>query len=1683
MAALALGLVGSAMGVGPLGGMVFGLVGSLIDKMLFSKTQHIEGPKLDSLSVTSSTEGMSVTRTAGIYRVSPQLIWATNLEETTSTQSQGKGGMMGGGSAETTTYNYFGNFAVALGEGRIDGIGKVWADGKIVDMDEYDWRLYRGSESQNADPLITQKETESGKWKTVPAFRGTAYIVFERMPLEKFGNRIPNLSVEVIRRPVSSTDPVKNFTAISIAGASEFALDTELVQKGIDAGPRFSKPGDNEDDEPVVFRPTDQLAPENSDDNRKPNFLVALDVGTDVARDVDLVAIESKWWADDLRAGVLEIRPRVSSGANTSTPHEYNSAGQAPEANVASGDEEEANPPVKTPRQQTKRKGEKPVVGATITVVAFENGVIGTGTNFTEDDVDKEIKTAGGQARKIIAVGGTETVVVDQPWDQSETNVTFTIGDTAEVEASVNDASIKRAIELLKDRGFKVMFTPQLGVDVPPDNDLPDPYSNYAASVGQPAYPFPGRITPSPAKGFAGDVDTTAAVTTQINAFFGAGDYNDFGAWIDYHDVGGYRIKSGTIDTAAPTRDDWGYRRFVLHHAKLCKEAGFEADDVFIIGSGLKGITLARSSNGTTSASFPAIAKLQDLAEDCRAILGAGVKISYAADVEELIYHINASNVAFPLDALWAHADIDFVGINNFLPLSDWRTGTSHLDYQAGAATIYNADYLTGNVRGGEYFRWTYADDTARNNQTRTTIVDPLFQAASVPTKRLWMYRRKDIRGWWSNFHYRRVAGAEVSPVEAWIPESKPIWFTAYGCPAIDKGTNQPDAIYDPESDDGASPYFSTSDYDPTIQYQYFAAMQAFWGKNANNPQSSEYDGRMLERMIPYTMSADPNRYIEPRSRVLNAMMVSVPMGDVIRDMCDGMVPLRVKNCVDLVRGFYVDGIMSPRRRLEPLMQVYLYDAADRGRAIEFFPRRAALPAATFTQDDLVLTEEGNNSLYDITRTQETELPRVVHVNTADPQNENQAGNFMSQRRRDVMSSERSLKIDAPILMDKLEAKVRADAILNDAWVGRERAEFSLPPSTIHLGPADVVSTTLDGRPWEWRLSSLGFEYWRPTRAMRNRVSSYSFRQPTPRTDTTRRIRRNQDAPVSLVILDLPRLTDEQTEAPWFACYSNPWNGAAIYRTTGASGFRLDRSIKTAATMGRVIEALPAGPLRRWDNTNILKVRIPAEQTLESKAESLVMEGQNLCAVRSAANRWELIQFVNAELVAPGIYHLSKLLRGVRTTDDFMGDPLKKGAAFVMIDDAVVQSRAPIAMRGVKLTWRWGPANVLFNNDTVYQTQTYRFMGVALRPPSPISLKAARQDDGDLIIRWKRRSRTPSPDWDGSSEVSQKEDKELYRVRVYSDDGVDILSTVEVADEERYVYTRSNQLRDFGAPKRTLTVGVAQKSMRWGWGEERKETIGVPAKGTSVLAATAAIIARASSPPPNTTTALINSTIQALVSGGVWAKLDGLYIFTLDDPQLRTVNWRNPGTYDLTQAQSGGGFGDPAIVWNAKGVSQTGAAYLSTGYIPADAPGLFGQDSNHVGAISASNIAEDNVLGGSRLTNINPRNFTGLFFRTQNSANGLEEVTNRNSLGHYVNSRLISTEYKVYKDSALLATHTASTIALTAGDPISVLNRGNEGAGHTTTRKVSAFHFGSGLTAGEVAVITKALNIVVSAEA
>lgn len=206
MAQLAVAVAGAAIGFavgGPAGAQIGFAVGSFLGSSLGPGTTT-QGPRLSDLKVQVSSYGQSIAEGWGGFPVAGNIIWATDLEEHANSEEVGKGGP----SQTSVSYTYSASFAVALCEGPIAGVRRIWADSKLVydarddaDADTIDasaefaefFTLYLGTEDQTPDPTM---EAEKGVGE-VPAYLGTAYIVFTDLPLADYGNRIPNFLFEV----------------------------------------------------------------------------------------------------------------------------------------------------------------------------------------------------------------------------------------------------------------------------------------------------------------------------------------------------------------------------------------------------------------------------------------------------------------------------------------------------------------------------------------------------------------------------------------------------------------------------------------------------------------------------------------------------------------------------------------------------------------------------------------------------------------------------------------------------------------------------------------------------------------------------------------------------------------------------------------------------------------------------------------------------------------------------------------------------------------------------------------------------------------------------------------------------------------------------------------------------------------------------------------------------------------------------------------------------------------------------------------------------------------------------------------------------------------------------------------------------------------------------------------------
>ena len=170
-------------------------------------------------------------------RVAGNVIWSSEIRETEHVDVQvhdvgGKGGKGAQQTVTTTTYTYDIDIAVAMGEGPINSLRTIRANGKVVYNDLASQNvgsrikssslaegiaIYLGTETQDVDPTI---ESAMGAANT-PAYRGTAYVVFTGLQLEEFNNTVPNFEFEVYAEAGTQS--------LSIVEGSFFNKDYKIV--------------------------------------------------------------------------------------------------------------------------------------------------------------------------------------------------------------------------------------------------------------------------------------------------------------------------------------------------------------------------------------------------------------------------------------------------------------------------------------------------------------------------------------------------------------------------------------------------------------------------------------------------------------------------------------------------------------------------------------------------------------------------------------------------------------------------------------------------------------------------------------------------------------------------------------------------------------------------------------------------------------------------------------------------------------------------------------------------------------------------------------------------------------------------------------------------------------------------------------------------------------------------------------------------------------------------------------------------------------------------------------------------------------------------------------------------------------------------------------------------------------
>ena len=1297
MATLVLSAIGASLGAS-VGGSVIGLssivigkaigatVGSLIDqRVMGGGSEAVATGRIDRFRLSGASEGDAIPKSFGRVRVGGQVIWASRFKEEVAVAVTGGSGK-GGGRKSSSSYSYSVSLALALGEGVVTRIGRIWADGVQVSKEDYNLRFYPGDELQLPDAKIAAVEGADN----APAFRGTAYVVFEDLDLGPFGNRVPQFSFEVFRKaqPAGGVgDASAGIRGVAlIPGSGEYALATTPVHfedgLGVNRSINVNSASGKSDLETSLDSLREELP---------------------LAKSVSLVV---SWFGDDLRCDRATLTPRVEQNQQDAVGMAWQVSGQNRSAATV-----------------VSQVDDRPVFGGT-------------------------------------------------PADQS----------------------VIEAITAIRAGGQEVMFYPFILMDVQAGNTLTDPWSGGAS---QSIMPWRGRMTLSLAPGQGGSPDKSALADSEVAAFFGTAQASDFSAVV------------GSVIYSGPS--EWSYRRFVLHYAQLCALAG--GVEAFCIGSELRGLTQIRGAGDV----FPVVAGLKALAADVRSILGSDCKIGYAADWSEYFGHQppdGSGDVLFHLDPLWADANVDFIGIDNYMPVADWRDGAEHVDATYGS--IYALEYLKANIAGGEGFDWYYENANARDRQIRSPISDGAYGED-------WIYRYKDLKGWWSSPHYDRLGGVKQVTATAWVPGSKPIWFTELGCAAIDKGANQPNVFLDPKSSESAKPYYSNGLRDDFMQSQYLRAVFEFWEDAGNNPVSELYLAPMVDMEHAHVWAWDARPWPEfpanlalwsdgnnyARGHWLNGRIAAQGLAEVVAEICEvsGVFAYDVSQLYGAVTGYSVSDLQSGRAMLQPLMLIFGFDAIERDGVL-FYQPRGGQSTALLDADRLVWTGEEAHVLQ-ATRAPEAEMAGQVRLSYIRADGSYEAGAAEAVM-PDVPAAGVS-RSEVSLVISKAEADGVVARWLAESRLAQESVSFALPPSMMGLGAGDIVTLPPQygaGTVRIDRIEDVGFR-----RAEAVLVERSIYDRLELAVDDSTQTSFVAPVPVFPVFLDLPLLRGNEVEhAPHIAVTATPWPGSvAVYSAPSDEGYVLNRLLERSAVIGVMQTGLAAAAPSRWDNGPGVEVKVFGG-ILSSATLDGVLNGANVMAIGdgSSAN-WEVLQFSDATLIAENTYVLSSLLRGQAGTEAVMPEIWPPGSLVVLLNEVPTQIELATGARNLARYYRVGPAQRPYS-DASYRHEIEAFSGIGLRPYAPAHLGAVSNLSGDLDLTWMRRTRIDGDGWE-NADVPLGEAFEAYNVQVMQS-GTLVRETITAVPNLTYA---AGLIATDGLVG-SYTIQVAQISERFGAG-------------------------------------------------------------------------------------------------------------------------------------------------------------------------------------------------------------------------------------------------------------------------
>jgi DNA polymerase III delta prime subunit len=741
---------------------------------------------------------------------------------------------------------------------------------------------------------------------------------------------------------------------------------------------------------------------------------------------------------------------------------------------------------------------------------------------------------------------------------------------------------------------------------------------------------------------------------------------------------------------------------------------------------------------------FPAVKELIKLARNVKQILGCDVKITYAADWSE--YH-HSDGGWYNLDELWACDDIDVVAIDAYFPLTSTTDIASEQD-------------IINGWESGEGYDFYY------DNQEKK----PLTSA----------YAWKNINWWWSHDHYN--PDGSKTP---WVPKSKKIWFTEFGFPSVDACANQPNVFYDPHSIESFFPKYSKGLVDFQAQRTAIKASLKKW-KNSEFVEEMFlwcYDAR------PYPSWPSMNRVWRDAGVWAYGHWVNGKLGDaslkgIVSNLCmKAGLTCDQYDCSMLnanVEGYVLADYVSARTAIEVLGTAYFFHLVEADGKLKFIPSNACDTGVIIDQYELV---DVGQDIYQINKEQTINLPNKVDILFLDKVNNYKQGFENSQMA--YAYGKENINISLPIVCSSNMAKQIAAKILYNHWQNCLNFSFSLSTKYSYLEPGDII--TLNVNNTDYKIIICEICYAGDANILQIYANSFDmsiydkvdYEIEMPNIEVI-----NNDSEVIVHLLELPNSVNHSIFMA-ITSLSRSDNIIPIYSSKNqGNSYELIANSRGNAVIGAAINVLGGVFMGVRDDAHILEVML-----INGELESLVdlKFGGNLALVGS-----EIIQFADAKLLGDHHYQLSGLIRGCFGTEIYINDHTE-GERFILLDRNLIEIPATI--------------NEMVKYKITDQELDQVYLGSNIKPHRVVNIKVLKNEQGDLLISWHRKSRINHNNWD--NEVPLLEMIEKYEVDILKNNL--IIRTI-CSNEPFLTYNNDLISLDFNNNPNDFSLIIYQKS-------------------------------------------------------------------------------------------------------------------------------------------------------------------------------------------------------------------------------------------------------------------------------